>query len=79
LYQPDRSAVVEHSTESDHQIKLLGTEVTAKTLGYKDRLVKEALEIKLHPRISVDRKDANIAKHGLPAPDYYGTPTCMYQ
>jgi hypothetical protein len=49
LYQPDKSAVAEHSIDSCHRIRFHKTEVLAQTSGYMDRLVKEAIEIKLHP------------------------------
>jgi hypothetical protein len=40
--------VAEHRTETWHRTKCNETEVLDKTSGYKDRLVKEAIE-KLHP------------------------------
>jgi hypothetical protein len=42
LYQPDNSAVAEHSIESGNRIKFHETEVLAKTPGYTDQLAKEA-------------------------------------
>jgi hypothetical protein len=40
--------VAEHSIEWGHQINCRDTEVLART-GYMDQLVKEAIEIQLHP------------------------------
>jgi hypothetical protein len=48
VYQPDKSVVVEHSTESGHLMKLLKTEVGVETSGYMYSLVKETTDIKLH-------------------------------
>jgi hypothetical protein len=48
LYQPQKSAVAEHSIEWGHQIKFKDTEVLTKIAGYIDRLIK-ATEIRLHP------------------------------
>jgi hypothetical protein len=42
LYHPNKSAVVEH------WIKFSGTKILAKTAGYMDRLVSEAIEVWLH-------------------------------
>jgi hypothetical protein len=52
LYQPDKPAVAEHSTVSGHLIKFPETEVLAKTSGCMARLVKEPIEIRLHPNIN---------------------------
>jgi hypothetical protein len=41
LYQRDKSAVAEHSTESDHWIEFQETEVQAKISGYMHLLVSE--------------------------------------
>jgi hypothetical protein len=45
LYQLEKSAVAEHSTEWGHHIKFRDIDVLAKTAGYMDRLIKEAIEI----------------------------------
>jgi hypothetical protein len=54
LCQEEKSAVAEHSTESDHRFKLRATEVRAKNL---DRPVTEAAELGLH-RDNVNREEA---------------------
>lgn len=41
LYQPNESAVAEHSIESDHRIEFHDTEVPAETSAYAGRLIKE--------------------------------------
>jgi hypothetical protein len=43
----DKSAVTDYCTESGHWIKSQETEVSAKTSGYMDQLLKEATEIKV--------------------------------
>jgi hypothetical protein len=41
--------VTEHSTESGHRIESPETKVLAKTSGYMDELVRETVDVKLHP------------------------------
>jgi hypothetical protein len=56
LYQPEKSAVAEHSIELGHWIKFQETEVLTKTSCCMDRLVREAIEINLHPN-NIDREE----------------------
>jgi hypothetical protein len=49
LGQPDMSAVVEHSIEAGHVINFNNIMILEKVTGYMDYLVKEAIEIRLHP------------------------------
>jgi hypothetical protein len=49
MYQEERWAVAEHSTESGRWIKFQETEVLAKTSDLMDSHVKEAAEMTLHP------------------------------
>jgi hypothetical protein len=56
MYQPAKSAVAEHSTESGHRIKFHETEGLAETSGYMERLVKEAIEINLNPE-NINREE----------------------
>lgn len=48
LHQPEKSAVAEHSTSTDHCINFSGTSILDRTSGYVDCLVKEANEIHLN-------------------------------
>jgi hypothetical protein len=49
LCQPEKSAVEEHCLETGHRIELEEVTVLTRSAGYMDRLVKEAIEIRLHP------------------------------
>jgi hypothetical protein len=49
LNQPEKSAVAEHCIELSHKIDFDEATILARRAGYTDRLVKEAIEIRLHP------------------------------
>jgi hypothetical protein len=49
LGQPDKSAVAEHSIEAGHNIDFNNITILDKVTGYMDHIVKEAIEIPLHP------------------------------
>jgi hypothetical protein len=46
--QPEKFAVVQHSINTGHRIDFSSTSVLDKAAGYMDRLVKEAIEIRLN-------------------------------
>jgi hypothetical protein len=49
LEQPEKSAVAEHLIDTAHPIDFNGTSKLGMSLTYVDRLVKEAVEVLLHP------------------------------
>jgi hypothetical protein len=56
VYHPEKSGVAEHSINLGHCIQLQDTSILAKKLRCMDRIIREAIEIKLHPN-NMNRED----------------------
>jgi hypothetical protein len=50
LGQPEESAVAEHRFDSGHNIDFSSLSILNKASGFMDRIIKEAIEIRLHPK-----------------------------
>jgi len=55
LIQPDKLVVVEHIFNHYNLLKLQGTQILCTKYGYIDELMREAIELELHPTVSMGR------------------------
>jgi hypothetical protein len=57
LAHPEKSAVAEHSINLGHCMQLHNTSIVAKKSRYMDRIIREAIELKLHPN-NINKEDS---------------------
>jgi hypothetical protein len=66
LEHPEKSAKAEHSINLSHRIQLHNTSILANKSRYMDQIIREAIEIELHPNIINREDDSSLSRSWKP-------------